>query len=83
LRFRHEFDHSENATDAGYVPALHEFSPAGRADRQSLGALRYSNQSQRLRSAAPLLGLIAALRLHLPFGPEAFWVLLALSQETR
>jgi len=40
-------------------------------------------QSQRLRSVAPLLGLIAALRLHLPFGPEAFWVLLALSDETR
>jgi len=77
----------ENATDAGYVPALHEFSPPGRADRgadrQSLGVLRYSNQSQGLRSAAPLLGLIAALRLHLPFGSEAFWVLLALSQETR
>jgi hypothetical protein len=77
----------ENAADAGYVPALHEFSSAGcadrSADRQSLGALRYSNQSQRLRSAAPLLGLIAALRLHLPFGSEAFWVLLALSQETR
>jgi hypothetical protein len=40
-------------------------------------------QSQRLRSVAPLLGLIVALRLHLPFGPEAFWVLLALSDETR
>jgi hypothetical protein len=54
----------ENATDAGYVPALHEFSPAGRADRgadrQSLGVLRYSNQSQGLRSAAPSLRLIAA-----------------------
>ena len=32
-------------------------------------------QSQKLRSAA--------LRLHLPSGPEAFWVLLALSDETR
>jgi hypothetical protein len=28
-------------------------------------------------------GPIAALRLHLPSGPEAFWVLLALSDETR
>jgi hypothetical protein len=28
-------------------------------------------------------GLIAALRHHLPFGSEAFWVLLALSEETR
>jgi hypothetical protein len=26
---------------------------------------------------------LQALRLHLPFGSEAFWVLLALSQETR
>jgi hypothetical protein len=32
-------------------------------------------QSQKLRSVA--------LRLHLPFGAEAFWVLLALSDETR
>jgi hypothetical protein len=54
----------ENATDAGYVPALHEFSPVGRADRgadrRSLGMLRYSHQTQKLRSAAPLLCLIAS-----------------------
>jgi hypothetical protein len=54
----------ENAADAGCVPALHEFSAAGRADygadRQSFGGLRYSNQSQRLRSTAPLRGLIAS-----------------------
>jgi len=31
----------------------------------------------------PLVCLIAALRLHLPSGSEAFWVLLALSDETR
>jgi hypothetical protein len=31
----------------------------------------------------PLVGLIAALRFHLPSGSEAFWVLLALSEETR
>ena len=47
------------------------------------GVLRCVIQSQRLRSVAPLLGVMAALRLHLPFGPEAFWVLLALSDETR
>jgi hypothetical protein len=63
-------------------PALHEFSPAGRADRPSLGSAAVL-QSQRLRSVAPLPGLIVALRLHLPFGPQAFWVLLALSDETR
>jgi len=42
-----------------------------------------ARQSQKLRSAAPLIGLIAILRLHLPSGSEAFWVLLALSEETR
>jgi hypothetical protein len=51
----------ESAPDAGYVPALHEFSPAAvRIDRQSLGVRPSSNQSQRLRSAAPLLCLIAS-----------------------
>ena len=40
-------------------------------------------QSQRLRCAAHLISLIAILRLHLPSGSEAFWVLLALSEETR
>jgi hypothetical protein len=52
------------------------------ADRRSLGGAALL-QSQWLRSVVLLLGLIAALRLHLPFGPDAFWVLLALSDETR
>jgi hypothetical protein len=45
------------------------------------GRLQCTNR--RLRSVAPLLAVMAAVRLHLPFGPEAFWVLLALSDETR
>jgi hypothetical protein len=40
-------------------------------------------RSQGLRSG-PLAGArLQALTLHLPFGSEAFWVLLALSDETR
>ena len=60
-----------------------KISPAWRLDRSANRSGVAVLQSQGLRSAAPLLGLIAVLRLHLPFGSEAFWVLLALSQETR
>jgi hypothetical protein len=45
------------------------------------GVLRRSNRKGC--GLPPVDGLIAALRLHLPSGSEAFWVLLALSDETR
>ena len=72
--------------DAGYSRHCSEFFDSAVSDRAliaiALGGLAVL-QSQRLRSAAPLLGAYCSFELHLPSRLEAFWVLLALSQETR
>ena len=73
----------QKATGAGGVPAPHEFSASRRADRAAGRQSRRGAAVRNRKVAALLMGLIAALRLRLPFASEAFWVLLALSRETR
>jgi hypothetical protein len=86
LRFCHEFDRSRTADGVRVTSrrCTNFRQPAVRialliANRSGAAA----HHSQRLRSGPPCCGPIAALTLHLPFGSEAFWVSLALSDETR
>jgi hypothetical protein len=63
-----------------------EFSPASTPGialltGQSLGCCGHFKRKGC--DAGPLVGTIAPLRRHVPYGSEAFWVLLALSDETR
>ena len=50
----------ENAADAGYVPALHEFSAAGRADygadRQSFGGAAVLQSIAKVAISGPFAG---------------------------
>jgi hypothetical protein len=90
LRFRWEFDRSRNAPDAGYIPRCMIFACLPFFASRPCGSLPVANRSgccgtpiAKVAVCGPVAGLIAALRLHFPSGWEAFWVLLALSDETR
>jgi len=81
LRFRHEFDRSRNAPGAGYIPRCTNFRQP--AVRIALPAVNRSGVLRRSNRKGCDLRPLMDWRFHLPFGPEAFWVLLALSEETR
>ena len=65
----------------GYIPRCTNFRQP--VVRIALPAVNRSGVLRRSNRKGCDLRPLMDWRFHLPFGPEAFWVLLALSEETR
>jgi hypothetical protein len=85
LRFRPGLDHSRNAAGSNARRGTNFWRRETGPDARRAGAVREMLQccNRQVASGPPGLVLIMVLRRHLPFGPKAFLVLLALSNESR